>query len=110
VTELTKVGTGVSRLREAEEIRAKTFGTTKKRGKTRSPCVSMKMSFALILSACYTLNSPHAQLHWIFGQIEAEQDNLKTAAQYSYAKNKYFEFLIETSAFTKSWLQIQSLK
>jgi hypothetical protein len=37
-------------------------------------------------------NSPHAQLHWIFGQIEAEQDNLKTAAQYSYAKNKYFEF------------------
>lgn len=46
-----------------------------------------------------TLGAPHAQLHWIFGQLEAEQDNARTAATHVYAKKKYFDFLFETSAY-----------
>lgn len=46
-----------------------------------------------------TLSAPHAQLHWIFGQVEAEQDNARTSATHVYAKKKYIDFLLETSAY-----------
>ncbi|WP_143044498.1 hypothetical protein [Delftia lacustris] len=46
-----------------------------------------------------TLSSPHAQLYWIFSQVEAEQDNPSTAAVCVYARNKYLEFIFQTCAY-----------
>ncbi|MDH0423539.1 hypothetical protein [Delftia tsuruhatensis] len=46
-----------------------------------------------------TLTAPHAQLHWIFSQVEAEQDNPATAAMCVYARNKYLDFICQTSAY-----------
>ena len=45
------------------------------------------------------IDSPYAQLIWIFGQMEAEQDNVRTAAGYVYVKNKYIDYLQDTSAY-----------
>lgn len=45
-----------------------------------------------------TLLDPHAQIKWMFSQIEAEYEE-PTAANFRYAKNKYIEFLTETNAY-----------
>ncbi|WP_194427710.1 tyrosine-type recombinase/integrase [Chromobacterium sp. Rain0013] len=45
-----------------------------------------------------TLSDPHAQVRWIFFQIEAEH-NEPRASSFRYARNKYIEYLDETNAY-----------
>ncbi|MET3246351.1 hypothetical protein ABIE53_003096 [Burkholderia sp. OAS925] len=45
-----------------------------------------------------TVADPHAQIKWIFFQLEAE-DEPETAARFRYSKNKYLQFVLETHAY-----------
>lgn len=45
-----------------------------------------------------TLRDPHAQIKWMFFQLEAEFEPV-TAARFRYSKNKYLQFVVETDAY-----------
>lgn len=45
-----------------------------------------------------TLLDPHAQIKWIFFQVETEHDEPR-AATFRYSKNKYIDFVNETHAY-----------
>ncbi|WP_321943294.1 site-specific integrase [Paraburkholderia tropica] len=45
-----------------------------------------------------TIFDPHAQIKWIFFQLEAENEPA-TAAQFRYSKNKYLQFVSKTNAY-----------